>query len=183
MSMHQDNPFSRDSFNQGGFPPPAKAGPLKWILGLIGVTFLVCCGGGVAVLMVIGVMSPETSVYPGNQVPKAYLETAREVGALEANETPKFFYSDGMLGIKSGFYLVTETKVSIYSEDGREPPLTVVKFDEIADIDFSRDESFLGDSVIGIDTKDGEYHTFPVSSEHDRDKKFFEAIRSNVPQK
>ena len=138
------------------------------------------CVGLIVLLMVVGLSSPETSVYAGNQVPASYITTAREVGALGPNETPKFFYSDGLMGIKSGFYLVTNTNVAIYAEDGRETPLSVIPLKTVIDAQLDRDESFLEDSWISLETKAGDYYTFPVSSEFDRDELFFEAIQSNM---
>ena len=150
-----------------------------WIWVLLSMFVL----GGIALfglVIAIGVSSPETSVYPGSEVPASYLKTARNLGALGPNEKPKFFYSDGLMGIKSGFYLVTDTKLAIYCEDGRETPLTVLEFKDIATADLSRDESFFEDSRISIETKSGEFYSVPVSSEFDRDKLFFEVIRTRV---
>jgi hypothetical protein len=172
----QSNPFSLQ-------PPPApRAGtnPLWWVFGA-GIAFLVvCCGGLVAGLAYVGVVGPETSVYVGNQVPERFLKTAREVRALEEGEQVRFFYSDGFTNIRDGFYFVSDQKVVIYIEDGRELPLTAIPLDKIEHVELSRDESFLNDSEITIETTDGDYFAFPVSSEFDRDEAFFRAIEDTT---
>ena len=170
------NPFAENS------PQPVRqrSTALWWVLGaglgLVGV----CCGGLFIGLAYIGVSGPETSVYTGNQVPEKFLATAREVGALDANEKVRFFYSDSLVDIREGFYFVSDKKVVIYHEDGRESPLIAIDFDEIEDVEIYRNESFFEDSEITIQTTSGEFVAFPVSSEFDRDQAFFEAIEAKT---
>ncbi len=174
------NPFSNNPSRQ--FPPrPAQQWrPLWWIAGGFAVVMLICCGGIGVGVMYIGIAGPETSVYVGNQVPERFLSTAREVGALDDDEKVRFFYSDSLVNIREGFYFVSDRKVAIYIEDGRETPLISVAFDDIASANISRDESFFEDSQIMIETTDGELIAFPVSSEFDRDEAFFKAIEEKI---
>ncbi len=176
---YEKNPFGQQ---ESAHVQTSSGSCLKWLLGLGGMALLLCCGGGVAFLVYLGAVSPETSVYVGKQVPEKYVQTARELGALDAGEQPKFFYSDGLLGIEEGFYLVTDKKVAIYSNDGRDPALTVIPFDQIASAEIERDESFIGDSYIMLETIDGDYQAFPVSSEQGRDKLFFKVIEENIEE-
>ena len=81
-----------------------------------------------------------------------------------------------------GSTLVTDDNVAIYSSDGREPPLNVIPLSSIANATLDRDESFISDSVITLETDDGEFHAFPVSSEMDRDELFFKAIEKKLKQ-
>jgi hypothetical protein len=108
------------------------------------------------------------------------LETATEVGALEPGEKVRFFYSDALLEIRDGFYFVSDRSVVVYIEDGRDEPLTKLTFDQIKDIEIIRDTSFLEDSQILLTTVDDELIAFPVSSEFDRDQKFFDAIDEKI---
>ncbi len=161
-------------------PTPRRSNTLLWVLGIGGVLCFICCGGMIAVIAYIGVTSPETSVYTGNQVPSRFLDTAKEVGALDANEKVRYFYSDSLFDIREGFYFVSDKKVVIYIEDGRESPLTAIPFSEIADAQLSRDESFFMDSQITLETNHGEFIAFPVSSEFDRDQSFFDVIQDEI---
>jgi hypothetical protein len=169
-----------DPFAPAAAPPRQASKALWWVFAAMGAAVLVCCGGVVAVVGYVGVVSPETSVYAGNQLPQKFLDTASEVGALEPGEQVRFFYSDGLVNIREGFYFVSDRKVAIYVEDGRAEPLTVIEFDNISSVDLQRDESFFEDSQITIETEDGQYLVFPVSSEFDRDVEFFEAIKQKV---
>ena len=60
--------------------------------------------------------------------------------------------------------------------------LTVVEFDQIADLTFDRDELFFTDLQITLELKDGRPISFPVSSEVNRDEKFFETIQKRVEE-
>ncbi len=151
-----------------------------WLLiCLFGLVTLVC-GGGLVGLVIVGVNSPETQIYLGHEVPKSYLDVAKEIGGLENGEKVKFFYSDGIMGIEEGFYYVSDRKVVTYNDDGRVTPLIEMPFGDITDIYLERDESFLIDSEITIELKDGTWVSFPVSSEHDRDEKFADEIRKRI---
>jgi hypothetical protein len=173
--MSASDPFASQASPEPQRPSKSRFG--LWVLLTLVIGFVMC--GGLVTLMVgyLAVYSPETSVYPGSQVPSSYLSKARAVGALKADQVPKFFYSDGFLNIEEGFYLVTDSSVAIYSEDGRDPALTVIPFASIASAELTRNESFFEDSYISIETTDDQYHAFPVSSEFDRDQRFFDAIR------
>ncbi len=68
----------------------------------------------------------------------------------------------------------------IYSEYANGDPLTVIEFDQIEGLNLARDTSFITDSQIYLDLKDGTPISFPVSSDNDGDERFFEAIRKKV---
>ena len=123
----------------------------------------------------IGKVTPETHVYLGRQVPKRFINEIKSLGLLNDNEKIKYFYSDGFLDIKTGFYFVSDQKLVVYSSEWEEPE-TIINFDEIAKLDIEFDDSFFDDSIIYLETKDGMEVTFPVSSEKKRDKAFFEFL-------
>jgi len=136
------------------------------------VVWLVCFGESV----------PETSVYAGNEVPNPFIETMKSVGALEEGETILYFYSDALTDIRDGFYFVSDRRVVIYSQATGGSPLTTVGFEEIAEMNLDRDESFFTDSQITLELKDGRPLSFPVSSEVGGDQRFFEAIETRVEE-
>ena len=178
------HPFgqSANAFQTGASEPQRSSG-MKiglWVLAIFGGVIFLCCGVGMIGAMYIGMKSPETSVYAGNQIPNRFLETATEVGALEPGEKVRFFYSDALLEIRNGFYFVSDRSVVVYIEDGRDEPLTKLTFGQIKDIGIIRDTSFLEDSQILLTTVDDEVIAFPVSSEFDRDQKFFDAIEEKT---
>ena len=130
--------------------------------------------------MYIGAVGPETSVYTGNQIPKRYLDTMTQVGALEPGENILYFYSDAITDIRDGFYFVSDRKVAIYTAESGEEPLTTVKFDEIDGVDIARSDTFLEDSEVTLTLKGGDEVSFPLSKENDKDEKFVEAIKARM---
>ncbi len=146
-----------------------------------GVARFWCFVVAAAFFMYVGAYGPETSVYPGDKVPSRFTDTMKEVGALEEGEEILFFYSDGFTDILDGFYFVSDQRVVIYSPLAPGEPLTSISFDEIAELEIYRDESFLSDSEITLTLDNGEYVFVPVSSELGRDRKFFDAIIKRAP--
>ncbi len=170
-----------NAFDSSPEPAPRRKGMPWWgWLIITGVVVIVLpCFGCVGWFAYVVTVAPETSVYTGNQVPQRFLDTAADVGALEPDEKIKFFYSDAISDIRDGFYFVSNKRVVIYSEDDSTQPLTVVEFDQIEEASLVRDTSFINDSTIYIDLKDGTPISFPVSSENDGDVRFFEAIEDS----
>ena len=177
--MQDFDDFAEDDYRRYRERPKSRA--WVWILILLAVLFVLPCTGLLAVLAYIGAQGPETSVCAGNQVPAAYIDTMKEVGAIDEGETILYFYSDALLEIRDGFYFVSDRKVVIYSEEAGDPPLIKVAFDEIQDLDLARDESFFTDSEITLVLMDGRVLAFPVSSEKGNDQRFFDAIKGRVP--
>ena len=147
-----------------------------WVLGalcaLIGVPICIVT----ASVIYIGVVSPETSVYPGRVVPQRFVSEMKDLGALNEDEEVLYFYSDALIDIRDGFYFVSDRRVVIYSDLMDGDPLVAYEFDKIDDVLLDRDEAFFNDSIITIFAHNGESIEFPVSSEYDRDEDFFEAI-------
>lgn len=140
---------------------------------------MLSCLGCVGVIAWIGTYGPDTAVYAGNSVPQRFIRTMRDVGALDEDEEILYFYSDAISDIREGFCIVSDRKAAVYSRDV-EPPLTVIYFDEIADVNLYRDDSFFFDSEIIVELNDRRPVSLSVSSERDGDVRFFEAIQSRV---
>ncbi len=145
-----------------------------YILAFLGIlTFLA--------LYIIGSIAPETSVYLGRQVPKKYVEEIKDLKLLRHGEKIVYFYSDGFIDIKDGMYFVTDQNVVAYNNLWEEPE-TIIPFETIDSLSVDYDDSFLEDSYIFIRTLDGLEVTFPVSSERNRDKIFYEFIRKRLSE-
>lgn len=126
-------------------------------------------------LYIIGSIAPETYVYLGRHVPKKYVREINKLELLDEDEKIKYFYTDGFLDIKDGLYFVTDKKLVLYSSEWEEPK-TIIEFQEISSLEVDYDDSFLDDSFITLETKDGLLMSFPVSSEKQRDKAFYEYL-------
>jgi hypothetical protein len=177
----QDFSENRPESEQYQPRPHRRSHALIWCLVGFGLLVLLSCGGLFGWAVWIGLHGPETHVYTGNQLPGAYIETIKDVGALNDNEKILYFYSDALLDIRDGFCFVSNQKLVLYSETSGTDPLTVISFQDIKELDIVRDDSFWFDSQITVFLTDGVPVSFPVSSELERDMKFFKAIESRVP--
>ena len=170
------------SHSEAGPGVGQREGPPTWIWIVGGGCGLLSLLVALLVLFffVAGEYGPETDVYAGNEVPGRFLDAMREVGALEPEERIDYFYSDGFLDIRSGFCFVSDRRVVAYRKDRGDQALTSVRFDEIADAELQRDESFFVDSQLTLDLKEGGVVSFPVSSEHEGDVRFYQAVRARA---
>jgi hypothetical protein len=145
--------------------------------------FGIACASVVALaviaLFVIGSIGPDTSVYTGRQVPKRFMKTIRSLNLLSEGEQIKYFYSDALVDIKKGLYLVTDRNLVLYSTDWEEPE-TIIPFDRIKSLDVEYNDSFWDDSMVNVTTYSGMEVYFPVSSEKGLDRKFVQAIGKNL---
>ncbi len=105
----------------------------------------------------------------GRQIPKKFINEINNLGLLNEEETIKYFYSDAMVDIKNGMYIVTDKRVILQNQNWEEPETTM----KLSEIDFVKsvfDDSFLIDSMVYIETTTGLEVCFPHSSEQGRDK-------------
>jgi hypothetical protein len=150
---------------------------LKIVLISIGAIFFI----GVFTLMYIGANTPETFIYTKNEIPLKYRAQINSLSLLSDDEQIIYFYSDGLLNITDGLYMLTNEHLIIYVAEWDEPEL-IIQFSEIDYIDVEYDNSFLTDSYINIETEFGLMVEFPVSSEKGRDHEFFNYLKQKVEE-
>lgn len=141
----------------------------------VGFSFLGLFIIGLIFLLIIGSLAPETEVIPGKQINKRYLNFLWDQEIVERSENIQYWYSDAFGDFKNGFYLFTNKKVVVYSQNWEEPAI-IVPYSDIIDIEFERDESFIVDSRITLILNDSSTVFFPVSSENDGDKKYHDIL-------
>lgn len=155
-------------------PKNGLNGVIKFVI-VSGVACMFLMGAFVSFVFYVGAAGPEIEVLAGAQVQARFMDTIRGTGVLASDEEVIFFYSDAILDITDGFYLLTNQKVVVYSTAYSKPAL-LVPFDEIEELSIEYDEGFFTDSVIWITCTDGTTVSFPVSSEGGGDRRFFEAL-------
>ncbi|MBN02315.1 MAG: hypothetical protein CMJ77_24700 [Planctomycetaceae bacterium] len=111
-----------------------------WVLGVLGVLIGVPICIVTAAVLYIGVVSPDTSVYPGKAMPQRFITEMKDLGALSENEEVLYFYSDAFIDIRDGFYSVSDRRVVIYSEMMEGDPLVIYEFPVSSE--YNRDEDF-----------------------------------------
>ena len=163
--------------------PPVAADPTRSGLAKpVKFIGLGCAGAfcvGVIALLVIGSVAVETHVYTGDEIPERFLRTIRSLDLLEDNEQIRYFYSDGFIDIETGFYMVTDRNLVLYSAAWEEPEM-IIPCGQIVSLDVQHDDSFLVDTMVCLTTYSGMEVAFPVSSESGLDVKFVEAIREHM---
>ncbi len=133
-------------------------------------------------LAIIGTYGPTTEVVPGKLLKKQYAEFAQEQNLIENNEEIIYWYSDAFSDFKNGFYFFTKKKVVMYSNDWEEPAFILPYF-LIKEIKFDQNPSVFEDSRITIMLSDSSEVYFPVSSENDGDRKFYESLNKEWESK
>lgn len=147
---------------------------------IIGIIALCIFGLLLAVILTIGIIAPETSIYLGREAPKRYLKEIRALGLLKEDETIQYFYSDSLYDIKDGMYFVTNHTLTVYDDEWENPAFQIA----LADIDFidaQYNDAFIDDSWIRVTTSDGGEVESPLSSEKKRDRLFVEHIEKHAP--
>ncbi len=146
---------------------------------MLGGAFVVGAVVLLGLLVYIGTVGPDIKVLPGPQVPKRFVEKIDKLAVLEPDEQIRFFYSDALVDIEEGFYLLTDRKVVVYSNRFVEPAI-LVPFEEIESVEIAYDDSFWTDSQITLYLSDATYVYFPVSSEVGGDKLFHKALTESI---
>lgn len=149
----------------------------KWGYLFAGGCLVMCFLGVVlfAVLVYIGENSPETRVLTKTEIPAEYVEGMEAIGVLDSGENIIFFYSNGFLDFKEGFYLLTDRHVILYSKDWN-PPLEKVALPSIVKVDLARETSFFEDSTLFLETDTDNEYWLPLSSEKEGDIRFKERL-------
>ncbi len=147
------------------------------IPGYFGIAFISIAILVVGILFYLTAVGPDLEVVPGKMMKSQYMSLIRELELLDGDEQIIYWYSDAITDVEEGFYFFTENKVVIYSKYFENPAI-IVPYEEIHDIKFTHEPSFWTDSQISLILRDSTEVFFPVSSEHDGDKKFNEKLKS-----
>ena len=165
--------------------PPAKS--RNWpmiILGtVLGLCFLLCvvCGGGFFLMIYMVEQGPDTSVVSGTQMREEHLQTLYRLGLADEDDRILYFYSDALVDIEAGSYVLTDSHLALYNESWQQPRV-ILPFGDIATVTF---DAATGDfidfeSTITVVTGDGTEYSFPVSNEQNGDTRFFQNLERNV---
>jgi len=137
-------------------------------LGIVGLGLIISG----AVYTVVG---PPTKVVSGEQLKERHLEVIRSLDILEPDEKILFFYTDAFLDIQDEFYVLTDKKVLLHGPDYGERSFNIY-FRQIKKIEVYYSDSWIEDSLVGLDLVDGTRVWFPLSNEGSDDQKFVEAL-------
>ncbi len=138
--------------------------------GIFVITMMLVCGG----LIYIGIAAPDTKAIPGPQMRESQVRTIRSLGLIDADETIRYFYSDGLLDVKEGMYFYTDRKAVLYMKNAAEKQI-IVPFEDIISIEVEYSDSWFTDSTIWLETET-DYITMPVCNEAGGDRRFYDGL-------
>ena len=158
-------------------PPPRSSGVVKWLV-IGGIAFGSVILALTATCIYIGVVGPDTKVLPGAQVPARFGAQIWKLNLLEPDEQIRYFYSDALVNIENGFYLLTDRRLIVYSRTFDEPAI-LVPFSEIREVEAFFSDSWLEDSLITVTLADDTTVSFPASCEGGGDRRMYDTLRKS----
>lgn len=157
----------------------SSAHTLRWIFGIGCSVLALLFLGLLSLLIFVGAKGPETFVVEGHHMKAKHLKRLEELGVLETDEKILLFYSDGLLDIADGSYLLTDRHLIVYC-DAWEQPLEKYPYSQVVDATLERDESFFTDSHLTVTLAEGFETSFPLSSEKNGDERFLEKLEEQM---
>lgn len=152
----------------------------KFLIGL-GITVGVLGMILVTAVMYVGTMGPELHVQYGHEVKDRFMDTIRELGLLEEGEELEYFYSDAIVDIKSGMYMLTDRNLIIYVADW-DPPAVILPYTQLQAVGAQFSDSFFLDTYLSVVDAEDTPWAFPVSSEMDRDHEFHDFLEERIEE-
>ena len=135
--------------------------------------------GGFAALIILLWDAPPARIITGAQMPASYVAELRSLALIQSDERVRFFYSPALSDIREEMYILTDIKLIAYGE-GWTSPAIVVQFDQIAEIEFIHEPSWITDSTLIVFLDDGTELFVPLSSEGGGDKRFHAALKEQL---
>jgi hypothetical protein len=148
-----------------------RQSPWKWIAIGAGAFLMLCCGGPLALVVVLGLSSEHSGgVQMANEVEPYVLEYIQKHELLEADEKLVVYYDESLALDGSEAALLT-TRRLLYHNKGRN---TSMLLKDIADIQH-REEALTGDIIEAV-SRDGERMRIEIASLNDG-QDFLTALR------
>lgn len=149
---------------------------LSWSVCLLSAAILVA-------VTYIALMGPGMKVIGGQEIPPRLLARMNELVSLGSDEKIQFFYSDALVDIADGFYVLTDQRVILYSNT-QELSLfgsrLLVPFSAIDAVEAHFSDNPAEDTVIEVVLADGPIYYFPASTEDAGDRKMFSYLYRSV---
>ena len=163
-----------------GEPAPRKGtSTLVKVLVLVGLLFGLTCLVCIGTCAYYAATSPPAEALVGAKVPKKFVEQMKELGVLRDDEVLECFFSDALLSIENGVYVLTDKRLVLYSNTWAESEISIA-LEDIADVKANFSKSWIDDTVIFVDTKDGRTLSFPVATFEAGDKMYFNRLKALV---
>ncbi len=133
---------------------------------------------GVAFWLLVA-LSPNNIPVSGPEVTAKQRNTLQAVGALKDGETIEMFHPTGMFSIKDGGGLLTDGRLVIY---GKGTQIRECQLADIANVDFTPAENWLGEGQFVLDLDDGRTFSFVIDGQQSGDKLFHRTLSRLVAE-
>ncbi|QDU50381.1 hypothetical protein [Gimesia panareensis] len=139
-------------------------------------------------LVVLGVMvesgtmvSPE--VVAGSELSQSDSQMLVDEGIIAPDETVLYFYSTGVTSISDDGNLLTDQRVISYERVDGVLGVYAAKYEEVEDVITVEEGNYIDDTIVEIDTVDGELFFLYLSPIEGGDQTFIKELQSRIPAK
>jgi len=135
----------------------------------------------------IGIFGPSSAVVPGASMSATDIQYLLETGLLDDDEEILFFYSAGVLSIRSDGVFASDKGITSYWKDpvSEELVAAYLSYAEIVDVEINWSSHFFDDTVVRVTGSDDSWFIFTLSAESGGDRLFLEEVerrRNAVPR-
>ena len=132
-----------------------------------------------AIFAFIAKDGPEMYVYLGKQTPKEFKQVINDLSLIEKDEAIQFFYSDALIDIQDGMYVITDKKIVLYNREWETPSLSIT-YEKIGRIEIHYSTSWDEDTWLFISDLEGESFDLPLSPDKGTDKRVINYIETKI---
>ncbi|WP_269542512.1 hypothetical protein [Cerasicoccus fimbriatus] len=140
--------------------------------GFIGLILVGLFGLGYAIEK--GYMPDATALAKGDINPR-YISKLQEANIIDADEQVYYIYMGGFLSVLEDGNLFTDKRVISYESFDGQLDVYEATYPEIQSLDFEPGESWIDDSIITVNMKDGDWFILIVSADGG-DKSFYNKL-------
>lgn len=139
-------------------------------------------------LVVLGVMVESgalvsSEVVAGSELSQADSQMLVDEGIIAPDETVLYFYSTGVTSISDDGNLLTDQRVISYERVDGVLGVYAAKYEEVEDVIIVEEGNYIDDTIVEIDTVDGELFFLYLSPIEGGDHAFIKELQSRIPAK
>ena len=155
---------------------------MKSLMSLLGkgLALLVVAAYGFGFLIETG-YAPSDRVQTHEEIGDKHLQVLLDEGIIGKDEHIQHFYSEGLLSVREGGSILTESRVIAYQEWDEEIDIIDLTFDEVLSIEKIQEGTTLDYAVYAVMGEDEEdYLELWLPHEHGDAERFVDALQASV---
>ncbi len=121
---------------------------------------------------------PDSKAVTGEELPAEAISSLLESGIIREGEKIQYYYSEGLMSFVDFGNLFTNSRVISYEVDADTDKKNIYSavYSKITDIQFTKSENIIEDSVIEIHVKNQPGFILFISPEEGRDQLFYQKL-------